>query len=423
MPIALSFVHPNGENIDNILDYFEIEILQFEITITKKANIDNSLRLVKCSNVTYLMHNEFVVSLQNRTHDYYCMKHNELNNFKNAYTEPDSQFINLFFTPCNSDKKACPKDLNEILSNFYVTMTFINAYFDSNNYLQPIQYYEYTNTQQISNKFNKRQYIRFNNNKYLTDNGWILENVYEFNYTSLQDIKIDINPINKVSPTIFDITFESPKISEITLRSYLKVQELIAKVGGLVKGLNIGATILTYLYFSYSYRIHLITLSVSNNIRKNMKFTETKNETKLDVVPHNFIAKKINDDNVNLHDKGSEIIDDQYLRNNIMILRPNVLDYKIDNSIANLQNNNEPNLKEQQFIKKKSNPSIPSIQVTIETVKEILESFSFIDYLKANIFCISDLKKKITILNQYSTNIFSISVLMNHVNLVNQWMN
>ena len=154
-----------------------------------------------------------------------------------------------------------------------------------------------------------------------------------------------------------------------------------------------------------------------------MKFTETKNETKLDVVPHNFIAKKINDDNVNLHDKGSEIIDDQYLRNNIMILRPNVLDYKIDNSIANLQNNNEPNLKEQQFIKKKSNPSIPSIQVTIETVKEILESFSFIDYLKANIFCISDLKKKITILNQYSTNIFSISVLMNHVNLVNQWMN
>ena len=388
MPLALSFVHSNGLNINGILDYFEIEIMQFEINISKEPIIDTSIKLINCSSIIYDKHNKFVQSLEKRSHKYFCMNYKNDSNFRNAYTEPNSQFINLFFTPCNPSKRICPKDLNQILSNFYVTITFIDSYFDSNNQTNPIQFYENTITQQISNKFNKRQYLRFNNNKYSSDNGWIWQNIVEYHYTSLQNIKIDINPINEASPTIFDITLESPKISETTKRNYLKIQELFAKVGGLVKGLHIVAGLFTKLYFSYCYRINLINLSVNRNVELKDGNQECK-DSDMNIKVNNFVEenyiKKLDKCENEREFNNNQEEDFKNCSENIKDISEieESFNHKVKINLRKqrlqTQSNDKRDFQNHNFKK--------PIFKKDESIIEVLDSFTFIEYLKAIICC------------------------------------
>ena len=402
MPIALGFVTPYGNNFNKIFDYLEPHIEVFGIDSNLKVEIDNSLKLEKCSNLKYDKHQDFVDKISNRSFEYYCINHNNSTFFKNSYTEQDSKFINIYFEPCNNKTKKCPIDLTEKLSNFYVLTNFIDTFHDSYNYTYPVQYYEFSSTLQASNKIRKRQYFRFNNSKYLTDNGWILENTIQYNYIILQDIKYDIGPLSEINSIFIEITFESPKIREITTRNYLKIQELIAKVGGVVKGLHIFASIFTYMYFQYSYRIHIIKLSYlgSNFSQINKKDFKNESQVNLKLKNNNFI-------NHNRSIIQREIILDkkiEELNSNLKLVKENSINQDINKSSSHKEEIDKPDIKKLNLkLTNDFNVQNSNLIQNGTNIYELMNIYKFTDYLK-----------EIFLLGTKSTN-FSFKVFENYI--------
>ena len=242
----------------------------------EKSNFEidtTSLKVSICNATKYKKFASIIESKISDGKEYYCFDHKNDTSFKNAQKEANSRYINFIIRACNPSTSQCPKDLYDVTTDFFLQLSFMNSYFDSNNYTDPIQIYEYVYTIQGSKDLQKRQFIRFNNNEYMSDNGWILENYMIYNYISLQDIRQDINPVDKTL-NLVQISLESPKIKEVTKRSYLKIQELVAKIGGLIKGFHVLLIFFSYFYFKFEYVTHLAELSF-------IKQNQIKNESKL----------------------------------------------------------------------------------------------------------------------------------------------
>ncbi len=98
-------------------------------------------------------------------------------------------------------------------------------------------------------------YLSLTNNIYKSDNGWILEDYKIYEYVTLSERSLDINPNDGIATKgqMFNISIDSPNLRQITIRNYMKIQELIAKVGGLVKGISIAIQLITFHFLRIQY--------------------------------------------------------------------------------------------------------------------------------------------------------------------------
>ena len=60
---------------------------------------------------------------------------------------------------------------------------------------------------------------------------------------------------------ISNILFDSPNVIDRITRSYMKIQDLFAKIGGMINALVIVMKILTIHYIRFNYLINLFQLS------------------------------------------------------------------------------------------------------------------------------------------------------------------
>lgn len=284
MPFLFSFIWQNGTAILDPLSYFNFKVKRFHFSEAMDITYAENITFTKCDPMKYSAHSDFVKKYVSNPSVYYmCLDHDDDSYVYNAHANANSAFFKIEFYRCDNKNQVCPKDIDLLMKEVYMFLTFINTYVDSSNYTHPIQYYEYTHSQQTSDAFLKRLYISFTNNVYVSDNGWILTDSINYNYITLSAKSLDINPNDGYDTLnqMFNVSIDSPNIRRVTKRNYMKVQDLIAKVGGLVKGLFIFVQIFLFHYTRVEYIHYVATICSKNSNQLNSSsqnfITETKN--------------------------------------------------------------------------------------------------------------------------------------------------
>ncbi len=98
-----------------------------------------------------------------------------------------------------------------------------------------------------------------------SDSGWLLEERSNEQYFSIDDIR-EYWDFRNTTEEFFNFGLRCSSSRQVFGRSYLKLQNLAANIGGIVKFLLICGQLLTYIFRQIKYREFLISTFFSNNI-------------------------------------------------------------------------------------------------------------------------------------------------------------
>lgn len=269
-----------GRQLEDIHSYYDIKALK--MNFTEDGKVDQLIyhplwRLDRC-NISHFEYTKNFISieiietyLQLPT---FCWVPNEEAFVQNPYKDSNSSFILFDIIACNKSATKCADDYEEVIPEAYVQMFFINAYIDSLDFSNPVKYFIQSINQQITNTVLKRNFVRLIENEFKSDNGWMVEDYKNTEYYYLDSITTEINNIAPGWPLSYLwITLESPKLREKTLRTYMKVQDLFAKIGGIVNAFMIIVQLIFTHYLRYNYVMRLrchLNPPVDNNNKPNL---------------------------------------------------------------------------------------------------------------------------------------------------------
>ena len=264
VPIILTFHNYDGSAVKDINGILDFESVVFDNSHKFEITIKAYEGFVNCEHEKFGQHKDWVEKTVKEAvdqgHTPKCLNINDSFHFKNSYGSPDGTFLNYQIKMCDSTKKGrnCNPDVINLTSQIYVHLRTLNSYVDPKDYSNPVKYYLESNMEQVGNQFLKRTFLRYSQNTLITDSGWIFENKSHQKYISLKDTKQSINPT--YDGYMYWITLESPSIIISSIRSYLKIQEFFAKVGGLYNALFIVLSFITSDYLKFSFLKHIYTI-------------------------------------------------------------------------------------------------------------------------------------------------------------------
>lgn len=218
------------------------------------------------------------------TSNYFCVVYDKNTMFSNSYYSNNSTNINFYVKKCltkemidariktpseyeylkssNSTiqelrtQRVCPSDMPLKVQDAQFTVVYINSIANFNNFDQPISTSIEEATTLISLHLLRRVYMRFTYNKFITDVGILLEEKVVNNFINLFSVVPDDLLLNKEGldkEILIWLALESPKVSTIISRQYMKLQDLLAKVGGVINAIIIIMRILFYHYLRFLY--------------------------------------------------------------------------------------------------------------------------------------------------------------------------
>lgn len=266
----------NAALSDNVLSKYEIDLVSYAVLKAPNGTVTTSRTvmpspLVKCNtlNLTLNPQIEKIFSFKDSV-GFYCMKYLNLV-FENGFSEIPSSYLNLRLSRCI----GCPH--TSVLGDFF-SVAMVDSFNDHSNYTNPIQYKLNSQTYQINDGLLKRYYFRLTKNTYISDNGWILGDLVNYEYIALKDIANDIvltAPNPSYSYPLLWLTFESPRLSLYTVRMYLKIQDFCANAGGFINAYFIIIDVLTKGHLRFVYLLFLRNLALETE-RDHLKMNHFK---------------------------------------------------------------------------------------------------------------------------------------------------
>ncbi len=220
----------------------------------------------------------------------------------------------FFFTRCNStDNKNCIHNeiIEDLLSNAYLDLIYVDFSINNLNKTDMKQIAIQRERIGISSSVYKRIWIFFRNIKYLTDYGLFYPRIQEENFHQLDSIRIDtdLKDINNSAEpgTFLTLSFANSGNIGVYNRKYLRFQDYLATISGIIKFLFLCIQIINYNNSKNSYYKKIIKdFIIENNIKRNNIKSSTinidKSENKL---ISNGGVRKIN--TVKIRSKGENI--------------------------------------------------------------------------------------------------------------------
>lgn len=210
--------------------------------------------------------------------NFYCVNLDEFP--LGGYWDAD-EFVYAFyveFIKCKENKtsssgqKCKPQDDTiSLISNYaYASFYFPTATVDPSDYDNPISLDVKNVFYLLDPTLKLTTYNRFQEIIMISDNGWILENKHEssaiaFSYTSSDYVTTEMADKNdSYSGVINSSVFYYDKYKKIYNRTYTKIQNLAAEVGGVLKLLTFVLTIVVQTYNKYYLEYDLIKVIGSN---------------------------------------------------------------------------------------------------------------------------------------------------------------
>ena len=195
-----------------------------------------------------------------------------------------SQII-VYVTKCSNTTQKCLDESITMkkLSEVFFVFAHVGYQIDNFNYTHPLQKRVFTNTNAITYHLIKRWSISFMPMTYETDYGFILENLFQENYFTLNSIFLDIIPVAagiiNSSPQLASFHIINTESSGNYFRSYVKLSSIVASTGGAIKLIMTVCHLLNYfitnslIYKKVSNIIFSFDELVENKPTSNLNFT------------------------------------------------------------------------------------------------------------------------------------------------------
>lgn len=216
---------------------------------------------------------EIIEGIKKNSWNPLCIFHQGKEDFAiaNPYSSRDSAAIFFRLTDCNEDKresanyanknkdifKSAPKcDPNRriVSDSFFLKFDLINSYYNFKSYSSPINNYLYSFTKTLGYGITNSSKMHFGIEKLNSDNGWLFESIAEskiFYFSSSESSTFMMSSDKE----IFMLGVGVNNKIKISYRSYMKIQELFAKIGGLFNAFFLIIKLALYDYVRYEFHI------------------------------------------------------------------------------------------------------------------------------------------------------------------------
>ena len=254
----ISFHTSDGMPVADPLSYMSFTVNRVDITPTIENNYleEQDYQPVLCDfdKIRKEPNGKIFESFNNNQIKFFCLNKYDDLYFKNGFTEVDSAFIDIRFSPCDETKRKCAPDMMKALSDSYITIRFVNSYVDFRDYKDPIKYYLTSHAQKINYQLKTETYMRFINNVLNSSDGIILENNTQYKYISLESKSTE--KFFGEGPFYY-LRLESPRVRLSSRRNYMTIQDVLAKIGGFANATYIAIKALTYYYIRFKYLLFI----------------------------------------------------------------------------------------------------------------------------------------------------------------------
>jgi hypothetical protein len=176
--------------------------------------------------------------------DLFCANPDEIKNVSLAgnWGEDNFNYISIQVTPCKNSTESdiicrTKDEIQTYLSGGFFVVNHVDTLFEPKVYENPRKYFRKNFYTTMSNKYYKEITFNFKNVEYNTDQGFLMEDVKQEYFLQSDNIRELYDFRSDVSGTILDCVFRMSNQKDIYNRQYIKIQDVIAKVGGLVKAL------------------------------------------------------------------------------------------------------------------------------------------------------------------------------------------
>lgn len=288
------------EELKRLVDVFLVHSV-FDPRLSK--SIITRHEMIKCGEADIYKNNYLNFSnLISNPDNYFCLP-NDLKFFlKGKYGAPINNHMHLRIGICKNstaNKNACYPDeiIREKMSSFFVSFIYRDSYIDAKDFENPVKYYITSNTLKSSSYTFRQDAYLLKDITFKTDKGFILPDQESKEYTQLDNIQSGSTAESKTE--IFtNVIVGLTNLKDFYSRKYIKVQDVSAQVGGIIKFFLIFCD---FLISFYSYVPFLEALYSSiydyNEFNKNGREIKISNSGALqnsdaNLVIHNFAKNK-----------------------------------------------------------------------------------------------------------------------------------
>jgi hypothetical protein len=293
-PLLMTFASNTGNPITNVERYLTIDNLYYVIDLdyVTKKQVSQVYYLYSepCNENHYSKYKDLIEKDSNVPLTVsYCINPHKINYLNGIINENDNVFaqndfsnvpsnfvVTLVHTCKNSTRNnnscAPPSEIDKFISDgSFLSVFYIDNYVNLNFFDAPHVSFVNNFVQAISKGMSKANHMKVKNTNIYTDSGVILEDIQEKHFHQVEDISIDI-----LSPSdnLLLLYFETTRMSDNYYRKYVKLQDLIANIGGLIKFLFTLTSIILSVYTD-KYKL----IDISNSLFKVRRVVNTENNT------------------------------------------------------------------------------------------------------------------------------------------------
>lgn len=312
-PMIMANCKRSGEAIDDYRTLFNVEFWYSQTSKEGVFSAELYYGLPPC-NVDIFpdelkpLVQQMISNSESNTWKPYCFIHEGKEDFyfSNSMGVPDSTYLYMKITDCdenyrnvmpylNKDKEiyttapACDPNRFEILDYFGIKIDMVNSMFNFKSYENPELNFLYALSQSLGYGMTNSFTLIVGIEKLISDNGWLLENNEESRIVKLNSIT-SAPFLMSSDKEIFILGVGVNNQITNNYRSYMKIQELLAKIGGLFNGFFLVLNILLSDFVKFKFRIDYSDYTIDAvDLEKNKTLFPEINNYKKSFVSNNNI--------------------------------------------------------------------------------------------------------------------------------------
>lgn len=254
-PVVFSFSFADGSEVKDIDELFDYSTLMYTISgqnFTITNEISYGLKECNPEDFKPLFRETIIEYLDRSTNKIYCLIGNNLH-FQDRYADINSTFLAARFYKCGAfiPNKVCNQERSEkILKSFYITLVTYSAFIEPNKYHNPVTYLPNGFTQHVTTDYSQRVFITTEIGSVETNYGFIFDAYDTQYYYQRKSVSKDLSVH---SDMFYNVTFDSTQLRSKMFRSYTKIQDILAKIGGFFNALWIILYVILRNYVEFSY--------------------------------------------------------------------------------------------------------------------------------------------------------------------------
>ena len=279
-PFFFQITNTLGQDDPNILKYIYFVFTKFEIFANNTIIYTPFYANAKICDKTYYDRYDHIIG-ENRQYlesgKMFCFDLKDDDYLLNEWPSPNSVHYNIGVRQCHTNNDTCrEEDKNQYLNGIFISFTHIDYIINSNDYKNPIQSTVLRHALQTGLGFTKVMFLSLINVNFDMDNGLLLQDSQSITFNRFYSTRNDFTRYTSgpQADILYYLVLDTPRLRENYVRSYMKLQELVARIGGFFNFFYLLGRILLYHFNKYSFLLkmdNIVNVIINKNDNSNKK--------------------------------------------------------------------------------------------------------------------------------------------------------